>query len=106
MGLRKRERTLASAGNRNWIPQTSSLNLVDHAKYFREKGKSRTREKRKKEDKRKKNKRGKIRINVFWTLYIAPYSKRTPNNTTFQKLDLFPSSGERMGDTYSVGSVQ
>jgi hypothetical protein len=24
----------------------------------------------------------------------------------FQKLDLFPSSGERMGDAYSIGSVR
>jgi hypothetical protein len=26
-------------------------------------------------------------------------------NTTFRKLDLFSPSGERVGDTYSVGSV-
>jgi hypothetical protein len=29
----------------------------------------------------------------FWTLAINSYSKK-PENTTFQKLDLFPSSGE------------
>jgi hypothetical protein len=27
-------------------------------------------------------------------------------NTTFRKLDLIPSSGEEVGDTYSVGSVR
>jgi hypothetical protein len=28
------------------------------------------------------------------------------NNTAFWKLDLFPSSGEGVGDTYSVGSIK
>jgi hypothetical protein len=28
------------------------------------------------------------------------------NNTTFRKLDLFPSSDEGVGDTYSVRSVR
>jgi hypothetical protein len=27
-------------------------------------------------------------------------------NTTFRKLNLFPSSGEERGDTYSVGSLR
>jgi hypothetical protein len=27
-------------------------------------------------------------------------------HNTFRKLDLFPSSGEGVGDTYSVGSVR
>jgi hypothetical protein len=27
-------------------------------------------------------------------------------NTPFRKLDLFPFSGEEMGDTYSLGSVR
>jgi hypothetical protein len=27
-------------------------------------------------------------------------------DTMFQKLDLFPSSGKRVGDTYCVGSVR
>jgi hypothetical protein len=36
----------------------------------------------------------------FWTLSIVRYSKKL-ENTTFRKLDLFPSSGER-GGTYSV----
>jgi hypothetical protein len=39
----------------------------------------------------------------FWTLSIIWYSKRTLKNTTFQKLDLFPSSSEVVRDTNSVG---
>jgi hypothetical protein len=35
-----------------------------------------------------------------------PVFRRTLKNTTFRKLDLFPSSGEGVGDTYSVGSVR
>jgi hypothetical protein len=27
-------------------------------------------------------------------------------NTTFQNLDLFPSPGEEVGDTYSLGSIR
>jgi phosphoribosylaminoimidazole-succinocarboxamide synthase len=38
----------------------------------------------------------------FWTLSIVWYSER---NTTFRKLDLFPSSGENVARTYSAGSV-
>jgi hypothetical protein len=40
-----------------------------------------------------------------WTLSIALVLKnKLRKNTTFQKLDLFPSSGE--GKTYSVGSLR
>jgi hypothetical protein len=28
------------------------------------------------------------------------------NSTVFQKLDLYPSSGEGVGDTYSAGSIR
>jgi hypothetical protein len=42
-----------------------------------------------------------LKLLGVWTLSIVWYSKKL-ENTTFQKLDLFPSSGER-GDTYSVG---
>jgi hypothetical protein len=58
VGLWKRETSLAPAGNRNWIPQSSSLNLVDHVKYF----KKREKEKRKRGKKRgfKKNENRKI----------------------------------------------
>jgi hypothetical protein len=31
----------------------------------------------------------------YWTLFIVRYSIETVKNTTFRKLDLFPSSGER-----------
>jgi hypothetical protein len=31
---------------------------------------------------------------------------KTQKNTTFRKLDLFPSSGEGVGNTYSVGAVR
>jgi hypothetical protein len=40
----------------------------------------------------------------FWTLSIVLYSKKTQKKT-FRNLDLFPSSGEGVGDTKSVGSV-
>jgi hypothetical protein len=38
----------------------------------------------------------------FWT---SP-SSGILRNTTFRKLDMFPSSGEGVGDTYSVRSVR
>jgi hypothetical protein len=47
------------------------------------------------------NKFGNLKLLGVWTLSIVWYSKKL-ENTMFQKLDLFPSSGER-GDTYSVG---
>jgi hypothetical protein len=37
----------------------------------------------------------------FWTVSIIWYSEKN----TFRKLDLFPSSGEKMGSVYSVESV-
>jgi hypothetical protein len=40
----------------------------------------------------------------YWVLDVA-HRSGIQNNTTFRKLDLFPSSGEGVGDTYSVGSV-
>jgi hypothetical protein len=39
----------------------------------------------------------------YWVFGICP-SSCILKNTTFRKLDLVPSSGEGMGDTYSVGS--
>jgi hypothetical protein len=36
--------------------------------------------------------------------FICPFCSILMN-TVFHKLDLFPSSGEGVGDTYSVGSV-
>jgi hypothetical protein len=39
---------------------------------------------------------------VFWVCASSGILKIT----TFQKLDLFPSSGERMGGTDSVGSMR
>jgi hypothetical protein len=36
------------------------------------------------------------------TSSIIQYSEQ---NTTFQKLDLFLSSGEKVGNTYTVGSI-
>jgi hypothetical protein len=38
-----------------------------------------------------------------WVYGIFPTS-RTLKNTTIRKLDLFPSSGDGVGDTHSVGS--
>jgi hypothetical protein len=40
---------------------------------------------------------------TFWIIVVC-YFKGT--NTTFRKLDLFPSSCEGEGDTYSVLSVR
>jgi hypothetical protein len=42
-----------------------------------------------------------------WDFGLYPSSGilKTLENTTFRKMDLFPSSGEKMGDTYSVESV-
>jgi hypothetical protein len=43
----------------------------------------------------------------YWVFGLCPSSGilKTQKNTTFRKLDLFPSSGEGTGDTYSVGPV-
>jgi hypothetical protein len=41
----------------------------------------------------------------YWVFGLCP-SFGILKNTTFQKLDLFPSSAEEVGDTYSVGSVR
>jgi hypothetical protein len=41
----------------------------------------------------------------FFNLSIVRYSSNYLDNTTFRKLDLFPSSGEE-GDTYSVKSLR
>jgi hypothetical protein len=40
----------------------------------------------------------------YWTFGLCP-SFVILINTTIRKLDLFPSSGEKVGDTYSVGFV-
>jgi hypothetical protein len=47
-------------------------------------------------------------IQDYWVFGLCPLSDilKTQKNTTFQKLDLFPSSGEGTGDTYSVGPVR
>jgi hypothetical protein len=39
---------------------------------------------------------------AFWLCLSSGILK----NTAFRKLDLFPSSGERVRDSYSVGSVR
>jgi hypothetical protein len=39
----------------------------------------------------------------YWVFGLRP-SSGILKNTTFRELDLFPSSGEGVGDTYSVGS--
>jgi hypothetical protein len=42
----------------------------------------------------------------YWVFGLFP-SSGIPENTTFRKLDLFPSSGESGGgDTYSVGPLR
>jgi hypothetical protein len=40
----------------------------------------------------------------YWVFGLCPISGIL--NTTFLKLDLFLSSGEGVGDTYSVGSIR
>jgi hypothetical protein len=40
----------------------------------------------------------------YWVFGLCPFSDNL-NNTMFRKLDLFPSSGERVGENYFVGSV-
>jgi hypothetical protein len=47
-------------------------------------------------------------IQDYWVFGLCPSSSilKTQKNTTFRKLDLFPSSGEGTGDTYSVGPVR
>jgi hypothetical protein len=37
--------------------------------------------------------------------FFVQYS-RTPENTTFEKLDIIPSAGAGEGDTYSIGSLR
>jgi hypothetical protein len=41
----------------------------------------------------------------YWALGICP-SSGILKKTVFQKLDLLPSSGERMGATYLVGTIR
>jgi hypothetical protein len=41
----------------------------------------------------------------YWVSELCP-SSSILKNTTFWKLDLFLSSGEGVGDTYSVGSTR
>jgi hypothetical protein len=41
----------------------------------------------------------------YWVLGLCP-SSGILNDATFRKLDLFPSWGEGVGDTCSVGSVR
>jgi hypothetical protein len=44
---------------------------------------------------------------MFFLVFVhRPIFQKTPKNTTFKKFDLFPSSDERLGDTYSVGFDQ
>jgi hypothetical protein len=43
-------------------------------------------------------------IQDHWVFRLCPFSGIL-KNTTFTKLDLFPSPGERVGDTYFVGSL-
>jgi hypothetical protein len=47
-------------------------------------------------------------IQDYWDFGLCPSSGilKTPKNTTFRKLDLFPSSGEGTVGTYSVGPVR
>jgi hypothetical protein len=46
-------------------------------------------------------------IQDYWVFGLCPSSRilKTQKNTTFQELDLFPSSGEGTGATYSVGPL-
>jgi hypothetical protein len=41
----------------------------------------------------------------YWVVGLCPLSGIL-KNTTFRKLDLFPSSIEGVGESYSVGSVR
>jgi hypothetical protein len=41
----------------------------------------------------------------YWVFALCP-SSGILQNTMFRKLDLFPSSGEGVGDTYFDGSVR
>jgi hypothetical protein len=47
-------------------------------------------------------------IQDYWVFGLCPSSGilKTQKNTTFRKMDLFPSSGEGTGDTYSVGPLR
>jgi hypothetical protein len=47
-------------------------------------------------------------IQDYWVFGLCPSSGilKKQKNTTFRKLDLFPSSGEGAGDTYSVGPIR
>jgi hypothetical protein len=49
-----------------------------------------------------------IVIQDYWVFGLCPSSGilKTQKNTTFRRLDLFPSSGEGTGDTYSVGPIR
>jgi hypothetical protein len=41
----------------------------------------------------------------YWVFGLCPLSD-IRKNTMFWELDPFPSSGEGLGDTYSVGSIK
>jgi hypothetical protein len=45
---------------------------------------------------------------IYWVSGLCPSCGiiKNINNATVRKLDLFPSSGEEVGDTYSVGFVR
>jgi hypothetical protein len=45
---------------------------------------------------------------VYWVFGPYPLSniQKTQKNTKFRKLDLFPSSDEGVGVTYSVGPIR
>jgi hypothetical protein len=45
-------------------------------------------------------------ITLGFTVLLDLSIARNSKNTTFWELDLFPSSGEGAGDTYSVGSAE
>jgi hypothetical protein len=47
-------------------------------------------------------------IQDYWVFGLCPSSGilKKQKNTTFRKLDLFPSLGEGAGDSYSVGLVR
>jgi hypothetical protein len=52
-----------------------------------------------------KHVRNRKKIRDYWVLGLCP-SSVILKNITFRKLDLFPSSGEGMRDTYYVGPVR
>jgi hypothetical protein len=53
------------------------------------------------------NKNKNTRAQNYWVFGLLPSSGVSGSgNTVFQKLDLFPPSGEGGEDTYSVGSLR